>query len=282
MVDLTADTARRTFRTLEPCHAFVYFEPEPAAEYAALGLRDHQGYFASRSAPMGAVGPEVVVATFYNFNPELVRSAMAGVWGRVSPTDVLAARLRGADAALCRLLGDAVGSEPMRAAAELARACAEEARHHPEGRPLFAGHAELPWPEPAHLVLWHAQTLLREFRGDGHVAALVLDGCSGLEALVVHAATGEASRPVLQATRAWSDDEWDDAVRRLVERGWLEEGGGALTDEGARRRAEVEATTDRLATAPYAAIGDDGCAELRRLVRPFSQAIVAAWSVPGR
>jgi hypothetical protein len=284
---VTPEVARRTFRTLEPCHALVYFCPEAVEAYAALGLDGRQGYFASRSAAMGAVAPEVVVATFFNFHPVLVRRAMAGVWDVAPPARVLAARHGAADAALRRSLGGAVGSEELRRAADLARRCADAAAARPEGRPLFAGHASLPWPEEPHLVLWHAQTRLREFRGDAHVAALLLHGCSGLEALVMHAATGEVGADVLRATRAWSTDEWTAGAAELCRRGWLTLApstggdGWSLTEEGARQRALVEDLTDRLSVPAYAAIGAEACAELRRLVRPLSAAIVASWTAPG-
>jgi hypothetical protein len=254
---LAPDVARRTFRTLEPCHALVYFCPEADAAYRALGLRGRQGYFASRAAPMGAVTAEVVVATFFNFHHDLVHRSMTGVWATADP------------------------AAELRRAAELSRRCAEAACGRPEGRPLFAGHASLPWPSAPHLVLWHAQTLLREFRGDAHVAALLLGGCSGLEALVVHAATGEVPAEVLRTTRAWSLDEWRGAEEALRGRGWLRSTGLSLSDEGNRRRAEVEALTDRLSAPAYAAIGEEACAELRRLARPFSAAIVGSWTAPG-
>ncbi len=283
MASVPPDVARRTHRTVEPCHAFIYFEPGAGERYATLGLDATAGYFASRSAPMGAVTAEVVVATFFNFNPALVRGALDGVWERTSPAAVLEQRLAAADDGLRRLLGDAVGAPDTARAAALARACAEAACERPEGRPLFAGHADLAWPDEPHLVLWHAQTLLREFRGDAHVAALLLDGCSGLEALVVHAATGEAPVSVLQATRAWPAGDWAAAADGLRARGWLAPGEPlTLTDEGARRRRAVEDLTDRLSTHPYGAIGEDGCAELRALARPLSQAVVAGWGAPGR
>jgi hypothetical protein len=270
--------ARRTYRTVEPCHAFVYFCPEAEEAYGALGLGGPRGYFASRSAPMGAVSAEVVVATFFNFNPSLVRRMMEGTWDLARPEALVAARLDAVDRAMRRILGGAVDGPEMARAAELARAAATAACETPEGRPLFAGHAQLPWPAQPHLVLWHAETLLREFRGDGHIAALVLDGCTGLDALVLHAATGEVPEDTLRATRMWPDEEWDAAVAGLVARGRLmpETATLTLTEEGARRRNEVEAATDRLAAPAYAAIGEEGCAELRRLARPFSQAVVAA------
>ena len=268
--------ARKTWRTVEPLHGMIYFAPEAVRRYAALNLNDRAGYFASRSAPMGPVAAEVVIATFFNFHPELVRTAMAGVWAAASPEDVLRARLEAADDALRRVLGAAVGSEELTRAAQLARIAAEAAAERPEGRPLFAGHATLPWPDEDHLVLWHAQSMLREYRGDGHVAALCCAGLSGAEALVIHAATGEVPAAVLQSTRAWPDEEWEDAVDSVRSRGWLAAGALALSATGAAHRKEVEDMTDALAVHPYASLGEERCAELRTLARPFSRAVVSA------
>lgn len=269
--------ARKTWRTVEPLHGMIYFAPEAAGRYAALGLEGRSGYFASRSAAMGPVGAEVVVATFYNFQPGLVRRAMAGVWETAAPDRVLAARLEAADAALRRGLGAAAGSEATGRAAGLARIAAEAAGERPEGRPLFAGHAELPWPDEDHLILWHAQTLLREYRGDGHIAALCCAGLGGAEALVVHAASGDVPAGVLRATREWPDAEWEEAVEAVRSRGWLADGDElTLSAAGLAQRQEIEDLTDRLSVHPYAVLGEQRCAELRAAARPLSQAVVAA------
>ena len=269
--------ARKTWRTLEPLHGMIYFVPEAAEAYARLGITGRSGYFASRAAPMGAVAPEVVVSTFFNFNPELVYSSLPRAWQVASPEAILAARLEAVDAAFRRVLGSAVGSPEMRRAAVLARGMAEIAGTHVEGRPLCAGHADLPWPDEPHLVLWHAQSVLREFRGDGHIALLVTHGLSGIEALITHGAAGEAPIGVLRATRGWPDDAWHAAVAALQERGWLREGDEvSLTGWGAAMRHEIEEQTDVLASVPYLWLGEEDCAELRALARPWSRLFAEA------
>jgi hypothetical protein len=164
----------------------------------------------------------------------------------------------------------------MAEAAELARAAALAACDRPEGRPLFAGHASLAWPDEPHLVLWHAQSLLREFRGDGHIVALTVEGLNGCEALVTHAAAGDVSAEILRATRQRTGDDWLAAEERLRSIGWLDPD-LAFTDLGRDRRAWIEQRTDELAAAPYDAIGIDGCARLRELVRPVSKAMASAF-----
>jgi hypothetical protein len=278
-------TARKTWRTVEPLHGMVYFAPEAADSYGALGLEGESGYFASRSAAMGPVTPGTVVATFFNFRPSLVHRSMDGVWETTTTAAVLEARVDAAASALRRMLGDTVDPDELATAAGLARRAAERAAEHPEGRPLFAAHAGLPWPEDPLEVLWHAQTLLREFRGDGHVAQLVGHGLDGVEALVMHEATGELPVAFLRATRGWDDGEWSAAADRLRARGWLRPQGTAealaLSDEGAAVRAEIEEATDRSSVVAYEAIGDEGCETLRGLARPWSRRVVAASGMGG-
>lgn len=270
-------TARKTWRTLEPIHGAIYFAAEARDEYGAIGIDDRMtGYFASRSAPMGAVSAEVVIATFFNFDPDLVRRSMDGVWDRVSPAEISDARLRGADRMIRAHAGAFVGTPEIDEAAELARAAAMAACDRPEGRPLFAGHASLPWPAEPHLVLWHAQSLLREYRGDGHIVALAVEGLDGCEALVTHAAAGDVSADILRATRQRTGDDWLAAEERLRERGWLDPD-LAFTELGQERRDWIEARTDELASAPYDAIGIDGCARLRELCRPISRLMMGAF-----
>jgi hypothetical protein len=272
--------ARKMHRTLEAYHGMIYFSPEALHEYQALGI-EHPvtGYFASRASPMGAVSAEVVVATFFNFNPAHVEAAMAGAWEAASPAEWVAARMRAVDASLRRHLGDSLDSPDIASALEMARAAADACWS--AGRPLAAGLLSLSWPEPDHLALWHAISILREFRGDGHIAVLVESGVSPREALLLHVGVGEIPDAVMQATRAWPDDEWADTRAQLVSRGLLN-ADGMLTESGSQLRADLETRTDWAALAPWASLGPDHCAELRRLVRPFSRAIAESGAFAAR
>lgn len=268
----------RLARRLEPLHSMIYFAPEAGSELGELGITHPRAqYFAQRSAAMGAVGPGVVAATYYNFNPALIARFVPGVWATASPADVLNARLRAADGALRRLLGSAVSSRECERASVLARRATEACR--PEDRALYAAHADLPWPDEPHLALWHAATLLREYRGDGHLHALLGAGLSGLEALVLHTATGRGFLvEFAQATRGWSAEQWGEASAALRERG-LVTGDGGLTEEGAAFREGIEAETSRLSTAPYASLGED-VDELAELVGGLTRTILAAGAFP--
>lgn len=278
---MDAHDAGRTARSLETLHALCYFSAEVESSLVDLGLRKgRMCYFAGRAAPMGRVGGGPVTATFYVFNPSLVGHFIPSAWEIASPEDVHEARYRGVDAAYRHLLGDDVlGSAEMLEAAGIARELAEGCT--PEGRALHAAHADMAWPEEPHLVLFHALTLVREHRGDGHVAALLHAGLSGREALVSHTATGKGfTVAAAQATRGWSAEEWQASVDALADRGLMTPG-GALTDDGTALRAQVEAETDRLGLAPWAALGEEKATRLRELARPFAKQAVAAGAFPG-
>jgi hypothetical protein len=279
--DTAADgsaTARRMWQALETLHMTVYFAPEPRDAYRRAGLRGGwMGYFASRSAAMGPVPAEVVVATFYNFHPRMVHRAIPDAWGFAPPPAVLAARLEGVDAALRRLLGSWVDGPEAAEAAALGRQAMEG--RDPAGRPLFAAHTTLGWPEPPHLALWHAATLYREFRGDGHVACLLATGVDGLEAHVLAAGAGQLPGSFLREYRGWSEEEWAKAAARLQARGWVD-GDGRLTEAGQATRAGLEQRTDDLAMAPWRHLGGQGCARLLDLLGHPTRLIVQGRGVP--
>jgi hypothetical protein len=278
-MNLIAETrARKMWRVLEPYHALTYFAPDTRQATDALGLRGGwMSYFACRAAPLGPVGPEVVAAVFYNFHPDMVARALPDAWKYASPAQLLTARLEAVDHAVRRLLPDVPTSTSIRRTAELAREAAEGAPV--AGRPIAAANAALDWPDEPHLVLWQASTILRESRGDGHVAALVAAGLTPCQACLTSSVSGGPSKEVLQLNRRWSDADWAEAVDQLRARGLLT-GEGELTEAGRALRQDVEDTTDRLAEQTWVALGDVGTAELDRLIRPVTGAIMKAGVVP--
>jgi hypothetical protein len=270
----------RAHRAVEPLHSHMYFAPEHDEQFSALGLRPgRMSYFAGRAAPMGAVGAGVVTATFYNFSPSLVAHMIPRAWTLTSPEQVVATRWDVARASLTRLLGeDAAGSPEMTELADLLReACAVLS---PEGRPLYAGHADLPWPDEPLLQVWHGATLLREHRGDGHIAALLHADLNGLEALITHTATGRGfTLPAAKATRGWSEEEWAAESAALVERGLLDDTG--LTPEGKDLRARIEAETDVLSADPWLLLGPERTARVTELGKGFARRLVAGGAFSG-
>ncbi|MEU1001812.1 SCO6745 family protein [Streptomyces tibetensis] len=271
---------RRCHNVLNSLHATHYFSPDLGRELGAVGVTDPRAVnFAVRAAAFGPVGAGAVTAAFYNYKYELVARYVPAVWETATPGQVLAARTRAVDATLHRLLGaEALASAEMAEAARLALRAAEACSRG--ARPLYSAHADLPVPEEPHLAYWHAATLLREHRGDGHLAALMSAGLDGLEAMVTHTATGKGMTPRwVCATRGWSRDEWDAATDRLRGRGLLD-ASGDLTEEGGALRREIEDETDRLDRAPYEHLGPEGVARLTELGGVFAQAALEAGAFP--
>jgi hypothetical protein len=127
---------------------------------------------------------------------------------------------------------------------------------HGGGRPIYTATAALDEPEAPHLKLWHACTLLREHRFDGHVAALTVHGLDGLESLVTALAAGTGIDPAeMRSFRGWTEEEWAEGVARLQRRGVLDAAGG-LADAGRELRNDVESMTDRLAADPWESLNE--------------------------
>ena len=270
----------RAHRAVEPLHNHVYFVPETEQHLTATGLRPgRMVYFAGRAAPMGAVGPGVVTATFSNFSSAIVARHIPRAWTLATPEEVVAARFASARASLTRLLGGeeaAAAPEVTELGDLLVEACSVLTA---EGRPLYAGHADLAWPADPVSRLWHAASLLREWRGDGHVAVLVRHDLSGLEALISHTATGRGFLPAAaKATRGWSDEEWDAGLARLADRGLVE--GDGLTDAGRQLRADLEAETDALSTAPWRHLGPERTGRVVELGKRLSSAVAGNGAYP--
>jgi len=253
--------ARRAWTLYEPIHAIVYFAPESVELYKAAGFRGGwMGYFATRSAPMGAVTAEVVTSVFHTFRPEMVARAIPDAWHFSSPERALEARRAVADAALRRLWGAEVESDDVAEAAELTLEVA--AGLHGGGRPLYAANAGLPVPDVPHLKLWHACTLLREHRFNGHIAALTVGGLSGLEALVTARGAGPGMDPAtIHRMRGWTHEECEDAAQRLRGRGLLD-ADNRLTTAGRALWNSVEEMTDYMAAEVWDAFDGQRRAQL--------------------
>jgi hypothetical protein len=200
---------RRLGQLVETVHAVVYFAPEPQERYTDLGLRGYWcGYFASRAAALGVVGPELVAALFAGFAPAMVARAIPSVWSIASPHDVLDAREQGAVAALKRLLTHE-HRDAVTAAAALTRVCVDELPL--AGRPMAAAHAGAARSDEPLAALWHDCTVLREYRGDGHIAAVTTAGLRWPEPHLLKGASVDVRQ---QEYRGWDDATWQEAAER--------------------------------------------------------------------
>jgi hypothetical protein len=267
--------ARRFFDRFEPVHAVTYFSSESRAALDGLGYRGFwMGYFAGRSAPLGIVPAQVVTALFYNFAASRVAKALPAAWEVAPPGAALRAR---EDAAVATLRRYGLTDDGVRQAADLA---AKAARSAPlDGRPLFAANSALPWPTEPLATLWHATTLLREQRGDAHVAVLASSGLSGRECNVLHAAAGRVPPEMIMRGRDYDEDQWRHHANRLTERGLLD-GHGALTDAGRALKQHIEDATDVLALSALEGLDDAEVEDLFRALTPVARAVVAGGDVP--
>lgn len=253
----------------------TYFAPEARAALDALGYRGFwMGYFAARSAPLGTVAPEVVTAVFYNFAPRRVAKALPAAWEIAGPEAALQARQDSAVAALRRY--GLEEDENIRTAAELAGKAARAAPL--DGRTLFAANRALPWPDEPLAALWHATTLLREQRGDAHVAVLTAAGISGRESNVLHATANRVPREYLARTRDYDDDEWRSQEQQLAQRGLLD-ADGSLSAAGREVKEHIEASTDALGLSVLDALSDDEVEALFQALTPITRAVVEAGDV---
>jgi hypothetical protein len=272
----TAELARRLYDRFEPVHAVTYFAPEARAALDNLGYRGFwMGYFAARSAPLGQVAPEVVTAVFYNFAPGRVAKALPAAWEIAGPPLALRAREDSAVAALTRYgLKD---DENVRTAARLAGAAARQA--HLDGRPLFAANLALPWPTDSVAALWHATTLLREHRGDGHVAVLAAAGVSGRESTVLHCAATSVPADYMKRTRHYDDAEWRACEQSLIDRGLLGDN-GSLTPAGREVKDNIETSTDTLALRAFDGLDDGEVEALSDALTPIARTVIANGDIP--
>lgn len=269
--------ARRLWTLLEPIHAVTYFSPEPLASLQAAGFRGFwMGYFAGRAAPLGPVSADVVHALFYNFSRDRVMRALPDAWDLASPDAALGARLNGSAAALQRCLDGKVDPASIEQAADLvSRVVSGQPL---EGRALFAANRSLPEPTEPLAKLWHAATLFREHRGDGHVAALVTAGIAGRESHVLHALSQGVPQEVYTVARHFSEDEWRSCLESLRADGLVD--GRGLSEKGMRVKQQVEDLTDDLASDGLACLGNGEAEDLLALLNPMARAVIDTGDIP--
>ncbi|MEY2552480.1 MAG: hypothetical protein QOC57_340, partial [Ilumatobacteraceae bacterium] len=224
------------------------------------------------SAPMGAVPDEVIIATFYNFSPLAITSAMPGVWETASPESLQAARFRAVGRALQRI---GVDLSPEQVAEARSLIDPVVADLDLGGKPLAAANASVALPDDPLVALWQQLTIVREWRGDVHIATLVCNEVAPCECLVLQVSSGRFPMKLAQRTRRWSDDQWAATVARLGQRGWMDAAGG-VTPAGLEERERLEAETDRLCEPIWKPIGDAGAARLSELIAPIHVAADAA------
>ena len=258
-----------------PLWLTTVFTPDVSRAFDELGVGQAERYFSQeRVAPLGPASASVVVATFFNFSPAAVGSRSPGC-GSASRR----ASCSTPSSTVCSASLDALSPGSTAMSWRRPRGCgraAAAACERPEGRPLFAGYASLPWPDDPHLRLWHAHYLLREFRGDGHIPVLASEGLTRLEALELHIAFVPAVGPVFRATRGWSDDQWAASLETLQGRGWLTTDDELTLTPAGRRVPRGDRGPRGPRNVPaYEAVGDEGCARLLEVGAVIASALLA-------
>jgi hypothetical protein len=272
--------ARQLFELVEPIAVVTYTEEEPTAAVMALGLpRMWDAYFAGRAAALGRDVPaEVVHALFYNFAPGEAARHIPHVWDLITPEAAIAARQEGSVAALRRILGDRADDPTVARAADLLTTAGTSAPI--EGRGMYAALRALPLPTEPVARLWHGANLLREHRGDGHIAALVSEGIGGTEAHVLLALSEGMRAEDFGRISHLPAAQLAGVVDGLRARGLVTDDGG-FTEAGRQAKQRVEDLTDRLAAPAYAVLEPVELDQLMADLEPLAAALLAGLDAPG-
>lgn len=286
---------RTATKRLDTLHASSYFSPIMSASYEQAGLPRSAHYFAARASALGAVSAELVAATFFSFNPTLIAQIVPSCWESASPEQIHTARLRGVRSLMDSLSASFDDEDQASSLYDAATRLRENLTpviggQDLSGRSLYAAHrsaldnefSQTAQSEPL-FDLWVTTTLIREFRGDGHIAALVSHGIQGLEASVLDCATGRAWRPsAARRSRGWSEEDWRAAATNLAAQGLLSDESdiASLTVTGEDLKESVEATTDLSVAAAWSQIDDDALAEVREDAKLIAEAVATAKLLP--
>ncbi len=266
--------ARRMFELVEPIGVIPYSADEPNEAMFALGFTNYwDTYFAGRAAPLGPVPAAVVDALFYNFAPGEVARHIPKVWRTTTPEEAIAARQQGCTNALRRILGDHVDSPGFACATGLLLKAAVSAPW--EGRPMYAALRAIPIPDDVVTRFFHAASLLREHRGDGHIAALMVEGVGGLEAHVLLALDMGLPAEKFGRIHHLPPSQLAAVIDGMRHRGLIA-GDGWLSGRGRALKQRVEALTDDLAAKPYDSLEPDELDELIAHLEPLAALLLAA------
>ena len=287
MTELSANSqaARALAAALEPVAGQVYFAPECHANYEELGfgpspaelggvqMPEMAAYFTSRGSVMGQVPGQVVAAAFGVFKPDIVVPSVVTGWSITDAATIEQARTDGAVAHLRRVLGDS--PDGLGPATELLRRATEDLE--PAGKPLYAGVSAQSTPDHPVGVMWRLADMIREYRGDAHVAVWTAAGFDACEiGLLTELYWGLPVRSYSR-TRGWTEQDYAAAEEGLAERDLIAD--GTLTERGWAVREAIEVATDD-ACAPIVAPLEDDLDSLVEILAAWSSSIRAARGYP--
>lgn len=280
----TRQLAHHAYEVLEPLHVVAYFGPQVREAEQALGMPFSPAYVGMRGAPLGSCSPALVSAAFFNFNPKVIEDGWREARSRYTPEQLLDARETVADKAFTRALGDGLQDPSLPGIVDRLTTILTKAPKG--GRPLGAVNLDLDRTLTPHVALWQAATTVREWRGDGHIAALVASDLTPTQAVVFHEAEHpthlpgkQMGRARAQKSRAWSDTEWAEAADALRHRGLLEPNDERLSDKGVELYQLIEDLTDDASASIWA--GVDDAESILAAVLPFVHAVIDSGILPG-
>ena len=268
--------ARRLRDAVEPIATIGWWSRAAADAALALGHDFFDGYVWGRAAALGAdVATPVVVSAFGVFNGALLgpvyehgRSVSSRPAVLASRSSGAAAGLRDATSGIDENMISTVGASLLAALSTL----------EPGPRHLFGALQALPVPDDPYGRLWRAAELVREHRGDTHLAACAAAGLDMAEMNVLTEVwlgypVGEYS-----STRGFDPASLASAVESLAGRGWMTDG-GVLTSAGRAARDAVESATDVGQARLVEAIGA-GLDDVVAVLGHISDAVLEARAAP--
>jgi hypothetical protein len=120
--------------------------------------------------------------------------------------------------------------------------------------------------------LWHGANLVREHRGDGHVAALLAMGVGGTESHVLHALSEGMPASAFGRVSHLPEAQLSGVIDGMRRRGLVGDDGW-LTDAGRSTKERIEQLTDELALPAYDSLAPDEVDQLVAALEPFAAAL---------
>jgi hypothetical protein len=140
---------------------------------------------------------------------------------------------------------------------------------------MYAALRAIPIPDDVVARLFHAASLLREHRGDGHIAALMIEGVGGLEAHVLLALDMGMRAEKFGRIHHLPAAQLAAVIDGMRDRGLIGDDGW-LSEQGCAAKQRVETLTDDLAAKPYESLEPSELDELMATLDPLATRLLAA------
>jgi len=242
-------TARRLRDAIEPIAMHPVWSRQNNEAMAGLGLDFFSGYAWGRAAALGEPSPGVVVSSFAVFEPELISGVYDAGRAACSRDDVLSTRFEATTASLSTVLGGADVSSAANRLRDAATGLDQS------GRPLYAGLAQIPMPDDPVGILWRSAEMIREHRGDGHIAACVAEGLDPVAMSVLTELWIGMPLGSYSGSRGWDESVIAASADQLRSAGLMS--GDELSADGKALRERIEDATDQAQHQVVDSLGGD-------------------------